>query len=924
MKVDFPLLRTSVSNGNLCFPLVDLPGPILYIPFNPTPGFVGRTDELERLKSDRHRIVSILGLGGVGKSRLALELAFQVNSTRPEEWIFWIEATDQLTFEKDVLEIGKKLRIQGIEDKKADIKNLVKQRLSNSTERWLLILDNADDDTLWGRHAGTSSETRTLVHYLPRTTTGSIVITTRTPSVAAFLAGKEVIELPMMSPIESIEMFTQALREPRPVIDPAATSKLVEKLAYLPIAIIQAASYLNMTGRSVKTYLDLLDKPEEEAIQLLSEDFGDSTRYANAKNPVATTWLISLNHIRKHHAFAATIFSSMVCLNEKSIPRSLLPETKSELETINAIAVLTGYSFVSRQTGRESLTNLEEMYDLHRIVHLAGRKWLRTEERSLGDWTKTTIERVAELFPLRAQQHKSIWTTYLPHAQRLCDNHDMEDVPARYQLLEKMGLCFAVDGKYDEAVNAHALVAQWREKTLGTSDKKTLYAYSNLGEALNLKGDWAAAEGYLQRAVEGQKEFLSSDHPNTLISMTDLASTYLCQGRWKMAEELEVQILETRKRVLGNSHRSTLGSMTSLAATYYCQGRYQEAEDLGVQVMETSSKVLGLENPLTLTNIANLASTYRNQGRWKEAEQLVIPVIETSKRVLGEEHPDTLNSLANLALTYRYQGRWKEAEKLSIQVVGTMKRVFGDEHPDTLAIVANLASTYWKQARWKEAEELFSQVLKTREQLFGKNHPDTLVAGANLASTYSHQGRMAEAEALAKEVMETGMRVLREEHPDTLGGMCILASMYRNQGRNAEAEELLIKVLGIRERVLGKEHPDTLITKGNLAVTYWNQGREAEAEELEVYVMEMTRRVVGDGHPDTLTSMANLALTYRNQGRRKEARKLELEMETSKGVLRKEYPSTLARMLNLASTYWNIGRGRRPKNQADELESEGT
>jgi hypothetical protein len=118
---------------------------------------VGRTDEIGRLREllftpSSRRIASILGLGGIGKSRLALELAFQEKAENPHHSVFWIEASKHLSFERDVLEIGKKLRIPGIGDDKADIKNLFKQRLCNpSTEKWLLIVDNADDEALcWG------------------------------------------------------------------------------------------------------------------------------------------------------------------------------------------------------------------------------------------------------------------------------------------------------------------------------------------------------------------------------------------------------------------------------------------------------------------------------------------------------------------------------------------------------------------------------------------------------------------------------------------------------------------------------------------------------------------------------------------------------------------------------------------------------
>lgn len=188
------------------------PGEFL-IPFHRVSGFFGRINELERVKKmltdpDGRRLVSVVGLGGVGKSRFALEFAHHLKSNFPQYSIFWIQATEQLTFEKGMFDVGKKLSIPGIEDEKADAKELVKQWLSNQTDgKWLLILDNADDQALWGKRSDTKQQEFSLVKYLPRTTNGSILVTTRSRRVATFLAGKQVIDLSTLSPDEAAEMF---------------------------------------------------------------------------------------------------------------------------------------------------------------------------------------------------------------------------------------------------------------------------------------------------------------------------------------------------------------------------------------------------------------------------------------------------------------------------------------------------------------------------------------------------------------------------------------------------------------------------------------------------------------------------------------------------------------------------------------------
>ncbi|KAL9624965.1 MAG: hypothetical protein Q9160_001012 [Pyrenula sp. 1 TL-2023] len=628
--------------------------PIFHVPFDRGQVFVGRIDELQTLKdklfnSGGLRTASVLGLGGVGKSRLAIEMVYQTRLEKPEVSIFWIQAVGQLTLEKDMLEIGKKLRIPGIEDSKADIKSLVKLRLSDlSSGRWLLILDNADDELIWARSLDVSDDKPKLTDYLPRAANGSILITTRSRRVANDLAGKEVVNLQAMPVDDAVNMFERQLEKPELAVDRNVTTAVMEKLTYLPLAITQSASFINMTQRPVQTYLQLLDEPEEEVIKLLSENFEDPTRYPNAINPVALTWLISFDHISQNHSGAADFLSFMACLHEKNIPRSLLPEVGSELETLKAIAVLEGYSFVARQTIVNGSRGSDELYNMHRLVQLATRNWLKMKDK-LVDCVIASLRRAQLLFPTDHYENKSIWTLYAPHAQRLCEGNMAEDLPERYNLLEKMGLCFIVDGKYSDAVELHSAVVAWRENRAGVTEEQILEGYNKLGRALDWQGDRSGAEFYLQQAFDRRRELLGQENPATLDSQAKLATTYLGQGRWKEAEELLIQVLTTEFQRYGEENADILADQDNLALCYGHQGLWKEAEDLQKQNLRLRQQISGTEHPYTLTSQNNLASTYLNQGRFEDAEELYKQILRARQRVLGHEHPETLISQSNLA-----------------------------------------------------------------------------------------------------------------------------------------------------------------------------------------------------------------------------------------------------------------------------------
>ena len=126
------------------------------------------------------------------------------------------------------------------------------------------------------------------------------------------------------------------------------------------------------------------------------------------KNPVATTWLISFEQIRQRDPLAAEYLSFMACVEPKDIPQSLLPPGPTRKKEIDAIGTLNAYSFIVRRPTDMAL-------DLHRLVHLATRNWLRKEGLLTVSIEKALV-RLEEVFPNDSHENRSLWRTYLPHA----------------------------------------------------------------------------------------------------------------------------------------------------------------------------------------------------------------------------------------------------------------------------------------------------------------------------------------------------------------------------------------------------------------------------------------------------------------------------------------------------------------------------
>ena len=322
---------------------------ILMVPFDRNPRFMGRVEIVQKLKTKiltrghrKSRKAAISGLGGVGKTQVALELAYIIHSQDPGYSIFWIPSTSIEAVEQAFQSIGQVLGLP--EGNPDDLKSRVKAHLSSKRAgSWLLIVDNADDQNIWLD----SNTSHPLKSFLPHSDEGFVLFTSRSQRLVTQLVGPDVIRLSELDDQSAVDLFKKSLIQGDLTADEKSTITLVHRLCGLPLALVQAASFVNENSMSLERYLLLLIQQEEDMMELLSEDFEDNYRYQNVENPVSATWLVSFQHIEKSNTLAIMFLSFFACIDHRDIPLSLLPPTGTELEREKALGILKAYSFIT-------------------------------------------------------------------------------------------------------------------------------------------------------------------------------------------------------------------------------------------------------------------------------------------------------------------------------------------------------------------------------------------------------------------------------------------------------------------------------------------------------------------------------------------------------------------------------------------------
>jgi tetratricopeptide (TPR) repeat protein len=792
------------------------------------------------------------GLGGSGKSALALEFAYRALTDRAAERVFWVPAISRESFELAYREIATSLHIPGISDSNANINKLVKDTLSaDSSGSWLMIVDNADDPAVLQGAVDGDLRSARLSDFLPRSLQGAILFTTRSRKAARTLTPDYVLELKDMSQAEARQLLVQRVTEKALLDDLLAIEQLLSILAYLPLAIVQAAAFMNSNETPVSDYVSLFEHAGAET-ELFSEQFEEPSRYEGMDSTIAKTWHISFAQIRRQDPLAADYLAFIACIDRTNVPQSLLPSRGSRVQQIKALGTLTGYAFITERQQTVQGPERERFFDMHRLVYLALVAWLQENGERAG-WVDTAISRLNDLVPYGGHERQEVWVPYLSHAIHIAGCEDAVKDTAIASLLERVGQCQTSLGQY------------------------------------------AAAEVSHRQASSLMKEMLGFEHPGTLMSMSNLAGVLDSQGKYEEAEAMNRQTLALQGKVLGHEHPDTLSSMNNLALVLDGQGKYEEAETINRQMLARSEKALGHEHPSTLASMNNLAEVLGKQGKYEEAEARNRQTLAGYKKVLGSEHPDMLRSMSNLALVLNWQGKYEEAEAINRQTLARREQVLGYEHPDTLSSMSNLALVLDGQGKYEEAETINRQTLAGHEKVLGYKHPSTLTSRNNLATVLNSQGKYEEAEAMHRRTLAGHEKALGHEHPSTLLSMGNLAEALDGQGKYKEAEKMNRQTLARYEKALGPKHPDTLTSMGNLAQRLGDQGKYEEAEAMHRQQLAICEKVLGYEHPESLGSVYRLAYLLAHQHRYNEA--LPLYKRACAGyqtVLGKDHPTAYA------------------------------
>jgi tetratricopeptide (TPR) repeat protein len=800
------------------------------VPHLRNPYFTGREDLLSDLRSalTSGSAASLTcpqalhGLGGVGKTQLALEYTYRYAGEY--DYIWWLSSEDPAALAGHYAALAVALGLVKPDEQNQPEAIRAAHIWLEHNPGWLLIFDNAETAD-------------SLKDYLPHGGQGHTIITSRSPVWGAMAQAFSVEVLPR-------DKSVQFLLERTGQQDKQAANDLAEELGDLPLALSQAAAYIEETSQSLSGYLDLFRTRRNDLWQAEHHphDYPDT---------VGTTWSLSIQRLS---ALANSLLHVCAFLAPHPIPRwlftgecSALP---SELEAASHdpctldLAFRELHNFGLAETTKEALI-------AHRLAQVVVRERLSPHQQV--ESISAAIRLVHGSFPVDCQDYRS-WprcAALLPHAIAVTQYKASAESAATEtgRLLNLAGTYLESRALYRQARLQFERALPIVEATHGSNHPYYAATLNNLAATLEDEGNLSGAREQLERALSITERTLGPHHPDVANRLNNLALVLKAQGDLAISRKQLERALIITEAALGPSHLDTANRLNNLASVVHSQGDLAGARMKLERALSIYEAILGPDHPTVASTLNNLATVLQDQGDLSGALSYLQRALPITEAALGPNHPNVGNRLNNIATVLNMIGDLSGALSYMQRALHITEAALGPNHPNLANRLNNLGMVLEAQGDLPGARKHLERALVIVEAALGPNHPHVATTQANLATVLQAQGDLVGARRLLEQAVATTEAALGPNHPHVATTQANLATVLQAQGDLVGARRLLEQAVATTEAALGPSHPDVATVLANLAAVLYAQGHITHAHLTFKNAKEVAAKALPSGHP---------------------------------------------------------------------------
>jgi tetratricopeptide (TPR) repeat protein len=642
-------------------------------------GFSGRMDALDRLDAilvqerpaavTQVRLAAVQGMGGVGKTSLAIEYAHRYRALHTGVW--WCPAETRTGLLTSLAALAVVLGAAPADT--ADVARAAKDALHRLAERrgmWLLIYDNV-----------TSPEE--IADLLP-SAGARVLITSRFPDWRGWA---EEISLDVLPLSEAMQLLQR--RADR--TDEIGGKLLAEALGCLPLALDHAAATCRRT-----------QMPFAEYAAIATAQIAAAPRGVMYPRSVAVTFDLAITQAVAQCPSCETLMAFLALCAPERIPMMLVEGAIGDvLQRSMALASLNEISLAKHdpfEDGTPAVT-------VHRLVQAVAR--VRSEAKGPGAAAvDLAIERLLAIYPNDGFGDTRSWSTssqLTPHVLTV-----WRQVPERMsaELLRRAGNYLHWRAAYAQAKQLLVEALARYEQSADANPGQLATHLIDLAGLLWDQGDLAKARSLFEDALRINEGKFGPEHPETARTLNNLGALMRDQGDLIAAGPLLQRALAIREKAFGSNHPATATALTGLGLLLQAQGDLVEARRLLERARIIRETQLGPDHPNTAHSINNLAEVLSQLDESDAALPLFNDAIVAFAKTLGDDHPNTNRARCNLARLLLRIGKVEEGLSLARTALAAHQDHLGGDHGWTKGSASVVADALDALNRSGEAKAL--------------------------------------------------------------------------------------------------------------------------------------------------------------------------------------------------------------------------
>ncbi|WP_425383580.1 tetratricopeptide repeat protein [Wolbachia endosymbiont (group A) of Melieria omissa] len=822
--------------------------------------FVGREALLDKIEeclkaNDTATLVAYHGIGGIGKTQLALEFIW--SKLQKYRWIIWLDTRDRNTLINEYIKLGRGLNvIHGYREnvREEDHAKHVKYWLEHPERAgWLLICDNAPNY-------------KDIADLLP-IEGGKILLTSR--YTFGWPQPQNTISVDVFEPGESRSYICKILEVEGTKLDIIQVDALAKTLGHLPLALAQASAYIKKTGINISDYLKLYNDRKRA---LLSDETLLETFPADANRETAAivyvTWDITVEAIKKESLLAANWLTACAYLDGSPIPQSLLEifadnqENNPSLETFHeAFGILISYSMLTTKK------------DHSMLIHSLVQEVIRLKSEKSGK-TKEDIKTVFQLLQKGFPYHSDKLEDYakkrqlLPHLEAFLSHMDnlLEKNSSEKQTIEKdylLDLLMWINDGYSDLGNPKRQkeLIEWILPILQRHfipDYEIATLLVSLGIAYNALDNPRNAKELFEWALPILEKYYGSDCPKVAVALTNLGNAYEDSGNPHKAKKLFEWALPIFEKHYGSDHPKVAVILTNLGHAYENLDNPRRAKKLFEQALAIQEKHYGLDHFEVAKLRANLGLVCYALGDLQKAKELSERALPIFEKHYGPDHLEFAKLLSNLGVIYGGLGYHKKRKRLLERALAIKRKHYRSDHFEVAILLVNLGIAHNALGSSQKARELLERALPIFEKHYGPDHPEVAKLLVTLGITYGILGKHKKNQELLKRALPVFKKHYGPDHPEIAIILISLGISHGDLGDHEKQKELFEQALPILEKHYGPDHPEVATLLINLSDAYGALGNHKKQKELFARASSIFKKHYGPDHPEVAKLLAEL------------------------------------------------------------------